>query len=288
MRRVPAKLAFSLVLLVGLSACSTALSPISEWEDGEDPFVDNPTPDTGLAPPRNDAGLPDAGRLPVSDATVLPPLPEAGLTDASIRRDAAVRDAALVLDTGVRDATVRDASPPDAAVTVDAGNVCAIRNAPDCPRNEMQAARCPTNTALRMCAYPTDNPRELSVYTCTSAPPDLYKWPAYMRVPCQRNCFGELPSAFEELVYDDCKSRPVLPCDSLVTNQLAVDFLLTQVATSCGMSTFHLGLIFSAEGCPRAIFGQEITDPAIKCIAKRLSGIRFGCTPLCAIAKTTP
>lgn len=286
-----AKLPLLLALAFGLCACSTALSPISEWED-EDPDVEESGTDSSVVLPGIDAGRPfDGGMQPRLDSS-FPPLPEAGPFDSGIRRDAAVRDAAVLVDSSTFDSAVRDAGLPRGAgifadATVDAAATCAIRNVGMCPGNEADAKSCPTDTLLRMCAYPVPgNPRELSVYTC--APPILPVGtfpPPYTRVQCPRNCFAELPSAFEELNYANCKSRTQVPCD-LVTDQLSVDLVLEQFARQCGMKSYHLGLIFSAEGCARAIFGQEITDPAIKCVAQSLSRVRFGCTPLCAIAKT--
>lgn len=283
-----AKFPLLLVLAFGLCACSTALYPVSEWED-EDPSVEESSTDGGVVFPPNDAGRPiDATVRPPVDSS-FPPLPDAGATDSGIRRDASVRDAAVLVDGSARDGAVpRDASIllPDASV--DAAAACVPRNVGMCPASETAAKDC-SSGALRMCAYPVPgSPRELSVYTCI--PPFLPAGsfpPPYTRVQCPRNCFADLPTAaFEELNVADCRSRALLPCDLAVTDQLAVDLALDQFARECGMKTYHVGLIFSPEGCARALFSQQFTDPAIKCIAKRLGQVRFGCTPTCAVAKT--
>ena len=141
-----------------------------------------------------------------------------------------------------------------------------------------------------MCAYPVPgSPRELSVYTCIPPflPPDTFP-PPYTRVQCPRNCFAELPTPFQELNTSNCQSRSLLPCDIVVTDQLAVDLTLQQFARECGMTSYHLGIILSPEGCARALFTQDFVDPAIKCVAQRLGRVRFGCVPTCAIAKSAP
>jgi hypothetical protein len=293
MGAVTAKLTLLLVLALGLCACSTSLSPISEWED-EDPYVEESNGEGGIipVPPFGDGGqLVDAGRpidaavRPTSDSS-FPPLPEAGPTDSGIRRDAAVRDAA-VLDGSVRDAGfLRDASILlDSAV--DAAAACVTRSLGSCPANESLAKDC-SSTLLRMCAYPVPgSPRELSVYTCAPAglPAGIPIPPPYTRVQCPRNCFSDLPTPFEELNTANCQSRTLLPCELLVTDQLAVDLTLEQYARECGMMSYHLGMIFSPDGCARAIFSPDITNPAVKCVAQRLSKIRFGCTTTCGVAR---
>jgi hypothetical protein len=127
-------------------------------------------------------------------------------------------------------------------------------------------------------------PRELLLRTCARS--NAVTSPVSTFVQCQRSCFDEIPRSFEELQHSDCAQRRVFNCNDAPTDQLAVDSVLARAAQRCGLMEHHLGLIFTPEGCARALFSLEVKDPALRCIAKHLAEVRFSCSPLCAIANS--
>jgi hypothetical protein len=259
-------------VLLSFTACSTAALPVSQFDDED---VDEaPTPqdagrplDAALLPPVRDAALP-----PSRDSSVIfPPTPDAGpirVPDAGPPRPL---DAAVFV-------------PPDMNVmrVPDAGtSSCVIHNPAGCPAT---ASACNPGTP-EQCAYPNPmQPGALILRTCAKSA--AVTAPILTSVQCQRSCFDEIPRSFEELQHDDCQRRPLFDCATAPTDQLAVDGALKIAAQGCGLSEYHLGLIFTANGCARALFSLEVKDPALRCIAKQLASVRFTCSPLCAIANS--
>ena len=256
--------------LLSLAACSTAALPISQFEEAEEP----PPSSTGPAVDAGGMGPPRDGGLPARDASmVLPPLIDA--TVQNIPRDAG----------RPRPPDARLPTPPDAGLPTPPDMVlpsaCAVRNPPSCTPI---LTRC-VPVASATCAYPDPADREgLLLRTCTPSGPDSIT--SVTPVPCRRSCFAEIPSSFEELKHEDCARRGVVDCTTFPTDQIAVDRTLEDAAQACGLTEHHLGLIFTANGCGRALFAREIKDPAIRCIAKRINEVRFSCKPLCAIANS--
>jgi hypothetical protein len=302
MRAVTLVLRFALGLLALLAvACSTALPSVSAYDDDDELDASAPPPRPDAGRPIPDASrpmIPDASRPMIPDAS-RPMIPDASrpVPDAGPRLDAGFpRDAALPRESGIADAgpvrpdaaVVRDAAlvPLDAASLADSGSVgCTIRNVGDCPATEAEATRCPSTVGVRVCAYPSsEDARQLVAHTC--APILGVSTDAVTRVQCTRNCFRDLYPSFEELAPHDCLSRPVIPCDQLITDQQTVDFALDQMVRECGFTTYRFGVILSPEGCARTLGGEQILDPAAKCVADRLAKVRFGCSLSCAIARS--
>jgi hypothetical protein len=133
------------------------------------------------------------------------------------------------------------------------------------------------------CLYPEPSPGSFSERVCLRG--NAQPFPSVTSVQCPRDCY-KIPSSFESLDTSDCAQRPIVRCDSFPSDQRAVDIALEAAAISCGLKPFHLGLIFNAQGCARALFGREIRDPAIRCIGKIINSQRFSCAPVCAMASS--
>jgi hypothetical protein len=262
--------------LLSLAACSTAALPISQFEEEEPPpSSTGPALDAGgLGPPRDAA-------LPPRDAAFAPPDATLPPRDASIVVPPPPLDASLPpirIDAGRP--RPPDAGPPPPPDPVPLA--CAVRNPPSCTPT---LSRCGLG-ASAACAYPDPaNPEGLLLRTCTQTAPDLITTHV-TSVPCRRSCFEEIPASFEELQNQDCARRPTLDCRAFPSDQIAVDRTLEEAAQACGLTEHHLGLIFTANGCGRALFARELKDPAIRCIGKRINAVRFSCNPLCAIANS--
>lgn len=256
----------ALLLALVASGCSTAASPISSFDDEDEPE----TADARVSVPRSDAAMP-----PLSVDAGLPPKPP-----TPDRRDAgpALLDAGPTMKPPITPVDAGSIFPPFG----DAAASCSLHNAPGCAlaANPMQPCR---PEEPERCLSPAGATGEWFERTCQRNSGQMF--PIVTSVQCPHDCY-KIPSSFEGLDTSDCAQRPLVHCDSFPSDQRAVDLALEVTAASCGLKPFHLGLIFDAQGCARALFGLEIRDPAIRCIAKLINGHRFTCTPACAMASS--